>query len=60
MRVEKGLRVLGPWCVREGQGWLERIEEGQGVLKNAKEYWREPGRVKEGQDTFTVPYVIKS
>ena len=36
-----------------------RIEEGQGVSKNARVYWRELGRNGEVQDTFPIPYAIK-
>ena len=35
-----------------------RVEKGEGVLENAKEYWRKPGRIEDGQEVLKMPGTI--
>ena len=32
-----------------------RVEKGEGVLENAKEYWRKLGRIEDGQEVLKMP-----
>ena len=31
-----------------------RVEKGEGVLENAKEYWRKLGRIEDGQEVLKM------